>query len=177
MKKQIVFLALVCLMAALLLCGCAGQNNTPADNDNNASSPAETVVEDMDLEALYQAGMDSYADRNMEAPILFPENNLEYFENFYTGISEIEFVQFCGGIAPVTNAPFEVILTEVKNEADVQKLIDIFQARVDYASDDDVYPEESAAWKNNTKITSRGNYVFLAVMTDEYGIPEEFILD
>ncbi len=175
MKKQIISLALVCLMAALLLCGCAKESSTSADN--NTSAPSETVVEDMDLEALYQAGMDSYAARNMEPPILFPENNLEYFENFYVGISEIEFEQFCGGIAPIANAPFEVILTEVKNEADVQKLINIFQARVDYASDDDVYPEESAAWKNNTKITSRGNYVFLAVMTDEYGIPEEFILD
>jgi hypothetical protein len=77
----------------------------------------------------------------------------------------------------VTNAPFEIILVEVANEADVQTVLDIFQARVDRESGDSTYPENAEAWMNKCRITSRGNYVFLAVLMGSYEIPAQFILD
>ena len=55
--------------------------------------------------------------------------------------------------------------------------LDIFQARVDGETDDTAYPENAEAWLNNCKITSRGNYVFLAVLMNPCEIPAEFILD
>ena len=80
-------------------------------------------------------------------------------------------------MAPVTNAPFEIILVEVANEADVQTVLDIFQARVDRESGDSTYPENAEAWMNECRITSRGNYVFLAVLMGSAEIPRQFILD
>ena len=81
-------------------------------------------------------------------------------------------------LSPVTNGPVEVDFVEVKNAEDVQKVIDVFQARVDELSDDPTYPDNAEAWKNNSHITSCGNLVILAVLTDYYGeVPAEFILD
>jgi hypothetical protein len=98
-------------------------------------------------------------------------------ENFYPGLAAVELKQLYAGVAPVTNAPFEIILVEVANEADVQTVLDIFQARVDRESGDSTYPENAEAWMNKCRITSRGNYVFLAVLMGSYEIPAQFILD
>ena len=89
----------------------------------------------------------------------------------------MELKQLYAGVAPVTNAPFEIILVEVANEADVQTVLDIFQARVDRESGDSTYPENAEAWMNECRITSRGNYVFLAVLMGSAEIPSQFILD
>jgi hypothetical protein len=59
----------------------------------------------------------------------------------------------------------------------VAAIRDIFQERIDERANDETYPEESVVWKKNGIVTIRGNYIFMAVMTDDYGIPEEFILD
>ena len=80
-------------------------------------------------------------------------------------------------MAPVTNAPFEIILVEVAKAEDVPAVIEIFQARVDRETGDSTYPENAEAWMNKCKITSRGNYVFLAVLMGSCEIPAEFILD
>ena len=97
--------------------------------------------------------------------------------SLYVGIADIELKQFYAGVAPVTNAPFEIILVEVANAEDVPTVLEIFQARVDRETDDTAYPENAEAWLNNCKITSRGNYVFLAVLMGSCEIPAEFILD
>lgn len=198
MKKTMAVLLAACMLLSVVLTGCFGAapeeteepfsleatemteateatemtEETEADTTEAQASEAESL----NLEELYQQGVDSLAALGDSAPILFPESNLDYLESFYPGISAIEMKQFCAGVAPVTNAPFEIILVEVADEADVQKVIDIFQARVDEASVDDVYPENAAAWLNEAKITSRGNYVFLAVLMN-CEIPEVFILD
>ena len=152
--------------AVLLLAGCGTE--TP---------PTEPVAELPALETLYNQGMEVLAQMGPNAPILFPETNIDYLNEFYPGIADIELKQFFAGVAPVTNAPFEVILVEVANEADVPTVLEIYQARVDRESDDSSYPENAEAWLNNCKITSRGCYVFLAVLMDPCEIPAEFILD
>ena len=111
------------------------------------------------------------------APILFPETDINYLENFYPGLGDIELKQLYAGVAPVTNAPFEIILVEVANEADVDTVLEIFQARVDRECGDSTYPENAEAWMNNCKITSLGCYVFLAVLMGSAEIPAQFILD
>ena len=102
---------------------------------------------------------------------------VNYLDNFYQGLAAVELKQLYAGVAPVTNAPFEIILVEVANEADVQTVLDIFQARVDRECGDSTYPENAEAWMNNCRITSRGNYVFLAVLMGSAEIPSQFILD
>lgn len=153
------------LLAVALLAGCG------------AETPTEPPVERLVLEDLYNQGVESLAGMGPNAPVLFPETNIDYLNQFYLGLADIELKQLYAGVAPVTNAPFEIILVEVADEADVPAVIDIYQARVDKESGDSTYPENAEAWMNNCKITSRGPYVFLAVMMNPCEIPAEFILD
>lgn len=195
MKKTITTLLLLCLLLSIGLyaCSSAQAEKTPSTSaaiESSASETSETAppitedaktttpeeTENINLQELYEQGTNALAETSDDPPVLFPESNIDYFESFYPGISEIEMKQFYAGVAPVTNSPFEIILVEVANSEDVQTLMDIFQARADAASDDDAYPENAAAWLNEVKITSRGNYVFLAVLMN-CEIPAEFILD
>ena len=162
MKRMIaIFLA-----AMLLLAGCG-----------NETTPNEPVAEHIDLETLYNQGVDVLAQMGADAPVLFPETNIDYLNQFYPGLADIELKQLFAGVAPVTNAPFEIILVEVADKADVPTVMEIFQARADRESGDSTYPENAEAWINNCKITSRGCYVFLAVLMNPCEIPAEFILD
>lgn len=192
MKTRFIAMLMAVMLLAGLLSGCnkevAPATEAPASEDPTTETPAnedpateapvtEAPAELPDLETLYNQGMDVLAQYGDNAPILFPEFSLDYLNEFYPGIAEIPMKQFYAGVAPVTNAPFEVILVEVENAGDVQTLIDIFQDRADIASQDTTYPDNAAAWANQCKITSRGNYVFLAVMMGSIEIPAEFILD
>ena len=135
------------LAVAVLFAMLAGCTSEPA-----IEAPAEQI----DLEALYNQGMEVLAQMGDEAPILFPETNIDYLNEFYPGLADIELKQLYAGVAPVTNAPFEIILVEVADEADVPTMLEIFHARMDKESDDSTYPENAEAWINNCKITSRG---------------------
>ena len=170
------------LAVAVLFAMLAGCTSEPAIEPTPTTvvpteAPIEAPAEQIDLEALYNQGMEALAQMGDEAPILFPETNIGYLNEFYVGLADIELKQLYAGVAPVTNAPFEIILVEVADEADVPTVLEIFQARVDKASDDSAYPENAKAWMNNCKITSRGPYVFLAVLMGSCEIPAEFILD
>lgn len=173
------------LAAALMLGLLAGCGNTPAPETTppattapaTTAAPETTATQLPDLETLYNQGMEALSQMGEDAPILFPETDVNYLNNFYQGLADVELKQLYAGVAPVTNAPFEIILVEVANEADVQTVLDIFQARVDRECDDSTYPENAEAWMNNCRITSRGNYVFLAVLMGSTEIPAQFILD
>ena len=184
MKMRLTSILLAALMLLGILAGCSAEPaaTTPVPETTQSATvvteaPTEAPVEALDLQALYNQGMEVLAQLGDNAPILFPESDINYLNEFYHGLADIELKQLAAGVAPVTNAPFEIILVEVANDADVQTVIEIFQARADRESDDSTYPENAEAWINNCKITSRGNYVFLAVLMGSYEIPAEFILD
>lgn len=163
------------LLAAVLMLTACGSAITP----EATTTPGTTIpqVELPDLETLYNQGIAVLNQMGDEAPILFPETDINYLANFYPGLEQVELKQLYAGVAPVTNAPFEIILVEVANKDDVETVLDIFQARVDQESGDSTYPENAEAWMNNCRITSRGNYVFLAVLMGSCEIPAQFILD
>jgi hypothetical protein len=183
MKNKMISLLLAAALMIGLLAGCG---STPAPGTTVPTTvPATTAAPETtapqaelpDLETLYNQGMEVLSQMCEEAPILFPETDVNYLDNFYQGLAAVELKQLYAGVAPVTNAPFEIILVEVANEADVQTVLDIFQARVDRECGDTAYPENAEAWMNECRITSRGNYVFLAVLMGSAEIPSQFILD
>ena len=181
MKTKLISLLLAAALMLGLLAGCG---NSPAP-ETTATVPEITAAPETtapqaelpDLETLYNQGMEVLSQMGDNAPILFPETDVNYLDNFYHGLAAVELKQLYAGVAPVTNAPFEIILVEVANEADVQTVLDIFQARVDRECGDSTYPENAEAWMNKCRITSRGNYEFLAVLMGSYEIPAQFILD
>ena len=182
MKKKLISLILAAALMLGLLTGCgapaAPETTAPATTAPATTAAPETTAPQLpDLETLYNQGMEVLSQMGEDAPILFPETDVNYLNNFYQGLADVELKQLYAGVAPVTNAPFEIILVEVANEADVQTVLDIFQARVDRECDDSTYPENAEAWMNKCRITSRGNYVFLAVLMGSAEIPAQFILD
>ena len=78
----------------------------------------------------------------------------------------------------MTGAPDEVVLLEVENSADVQKVVDILQKAVDEGAVESEGTDEAitAAWKDNASITTDGNYICLAVFMNGVSIPAEFML-
>ena len=172
MKMRLIAAILAVLLLAMT--GCTPQGEQTPDTPTTPETEAVILP---DLETLYNQGVEDLAKMGDEAPVLFPETNIDYLNEFYPGLKDIQLKQLYAGVAPVTNAPFEVVMVEVADEADVQTVLDIFQARADRESTDTSYPENAKAWMNNCKITSRGCYVFLAVLMDPCVIPAEFILD
>ena len=169
--NQTLIWVVMALMIASLLTGCGKANPAKGNEQPQEQEP-------VDIEALYEQGMAAIAKNAGEELPLLPEENPEFINELFPGIMDIEMNQYKFALSPVTNGPVEVDIVEVKNHDDVQKVMDIFQARVDSLSEDDTYPENAAAWKNNSRITSRGNLVILAVLMDYWGdIPAEFILD
>ena len=78
MKKSLTALILAAAMVLGLMAGCT-------------SAPPETTAAPLpDLETLYNQGMEVLAQMGDEAPILFPETNIDYINNFYPGIADIE---------------------------------------------------------------------------------------
>lgn len=100
--------------------------------------------------------------------------------NYYPGLSEIATKQRVIYTTMMSAAVCEIALVEVKNAADVQKVKDIFQARIDYqVGTDDApggawYPATIEGWKNNSRIVDHGNYVMMIVWEKADQFVEQF---
>lgn len=121
------------------------------------SKPAPTV----DLTAFYEtlsAGEDWPAMMLAEGEVL---------DAFYPGLSDIAANQCAVYTAMISASVGEIALVEVQNAGDVQKVKDIFQARIDYQVGDDEnpggawYPQTIEGWKDGSRIVSNGNFVML----------------
>lgn len=135
------------------------------------------AADGLDFEELYQQGMNSFTEAGVEAPILFPETDIAYLENFYPGISYANIKQIYAAMAPVPNAPSEIVMVEVADGTDVAAIRDILHERIIERANDEMLPEEAAAWEKNGIVTIQDNYIFMAVLPNGYEIPEEFILE
>lgn len=159
MKKTFLLLALVCVLVLLAACGSKPAPTEPAPTEPTSSR---------DLQTLYQSGITAMGT---EAPVLFPVSDISELSPLFPGLEEISFRQVSGGLSPVTGAPDEVVLLEVENSADVQKVVD--EGAAESMGTDAAI---TAAWKDNASITTDGNYICLAVFMNGVSIPAEFML-
>lgn len=166
MKKKFLLLALVCVLVLLAACG---SKQAPTE-----AAPTEPAAS-RDLQTLYQSGITAMG---ADAPVLFPVSDISELSPLFPGLEKISFRQVCGGLSPVTGAPDEVVLLEVENSADVQRVVDILQKAADEgaAESDGTDSANAAAWKDNSSITTDGNYICLAVFMNGVSIPAEFML-
>lgn len=174
MKKKFLALALA-LMLVLSLAACGGKDAPAQDGGSPEASAPEggegapsEAQKEIDLAAFYET---------LRAESTWPElMNLtedetmtELLDSYYPGLSEIPTKQSGVYVAAISAAVGEIALAEAENEEDVQKIKDIFQARIDYQVGDGAnpggawYPETIEGWKNKSQIVSHGNYVMLAV--------------
>ena len=128
--KRLIALLLVVLMA-VSLCGCAGEKS-------KVPEPGTA------LNIFYQAIMDAQPE-NAEELILFEESNPDLIASFYPGLDSIELSQQAYYMPPIATHPCEIVLVEVKNDADVQTVTDIFQARIDIGADNTNFSESAAS--------------------------------
>lgn len=150
------------------------EEDTTAPEQEAADAPA--AGEGVDLNAFYE----SVATANGENwPAMMPLDS-EALGAFYTGLNEIS-TKSCAVYMPMMSSVVcEIALVEVENEADVQAVKDIFQARIDYQVGDDEnpggawYPESIEGWKNNSRIVSNGNCVLMVAFSECDSIVEQF---
>ena len=137
------------------------------------AEPAEPEpAADLDLTALYEQIVEEAKKTSTDTLVLFPESNPDLLEAFYPGLGAIALKQQVLYMHPVTGAPSEILLVEVENSADVDKVIEIVQARVDSASKDTGYPENAKVWGERASVQSSGNYVGMVCFFEPFAIPE-----
>lgn len=195
MKKNVsaLFLALALVLS---LAACGGKDapaqdgapdvpavSAPGDGESDSPEPGAEAPEEAPQVSL----TDFYSTLREEGtwPELMSltedETMKELLDSYYPGLSELSTRQCGVYVAAISAAVGELALVEVENAEDVQKVKDIFQARIDYQVGDDAnpggawYPETIEGWKNKSVIAASGNYVMLAV-GDASGEAEERFL-
>lgn len=207
MKKLLALLLALSMLTALTACGKKNdaeqeteqpsvENTAPETEDTTTEPETETETqpeedtsapeqetedapaagEGVDLNAFYE----SIATANGENwPAMMPLD-AEMMEGFYPGLSAIS-TKSCAVYMPMMSSVVcEIALVEVENEADVQAVKDIFQARIDYQVGDDTnpggawYPESIEGWKNNSRIASNGNCVLMVAFSECDAVVEMF---
>ena len=91
----------------------------------------------------------------------------ELLESYYPGLTEIATNQLHVFVPGMSAVAYEVALIEVADEADVDAVKAILQARIDnQISNEYNYPMVIEGWELNSRITSNGRYILMAVGTD-----------
>ena len=157
-RKLISLLLALTLLAALASCG---------NGNSGGSAPAA----DVDLKAFYESLLvtdpESEDYFNPDVPV-----EGDALATAFPGLEDIATKQLVIYQPMMSAVACEIALVEVENADDVQKVKDIFQARIDaQVGTDDApggawYPATIEGWKNDSRIVSNGNYVMLIVWED-----------
>lgn len=184
MKKRTFAMALACAMSLSMLTACGGNEPTPEDVTNpssqtemdknnqdgteNETPDGSVTMTKADLSALYNAIMESAGEDN--APFM-SELTDDYVENIYPGLSEISLKQQVLYTAAISAVACEISMVECDDAADVEKVKEIFQARIDSQVDGGAwYPETIEKWEQDAKIVVNGNCVGLFVIGEDSGM-------
>lgn len=148
----------------------------PTEKPTTPAKPVEKpAASTVDLAAFYE----SLAGSQTDWPAMMALEG-ESLGTFYAGLGDIATKQ-CGVYTAMMSAAVgEIALVEVENAGDVQKVKDIFQARIDYQVGDDQnpggawYPASIESWKNDSRIVSNGNCVMLIAFQGADSVVESF---
>lgn len=170
MKKRILSLLLIAVMAFTVLAGCGSKDvETPETPDTEVQDPAFSA----DLAEFYNKIMNAAE----EGPFMMDiAAEAEFMENYYPGLKDIETKQLVAYTPAMTGVAVEFVFVEVANAADVDAVKAILQARIDDQKTEGMgkYPTTTAVWEKHSEIVVIGNYVCLFVCTEKDGIVEAF---
>ena len=183
MKKLISAILALTMMLALVACGGANNNNT-GDNGGNNTNVNQNAGSDNTGNAGNagndNGGEDTNAPTNQfdapdlnqyvenfllslgedNAPFMMPADP-DTLEAFYAGLGAIATKQCVVQLAAMSSVAYEFALIECENEADVEAVKTILEARKAYQVDGGAwYPETMSAWEN-AEIIVQGNFVAL----------------
>lgn len=144
--------AALCLTAALSGCG----------------KKEETQI---DLQKVYEAILDAQGDKKNDLVMMEEPEDSGYLDTFYPGLRDIARKQTVIQLAPVAGFATEVVMVEVENSGDAAAVEKIFNDRIRTALEDSTYPETAVQWQRAT-VQTKGNYVAMVVLSDEFTIPE-----
>ena len=136
----------------------AGDSSSSAGNSSSSSTPEAPAPAQVDLSAFYttesgkyEFGMVTLADAELAA-------------NVYPGLFDIASEQCLPYINMMTMNTSEIVLVQVTNSSDVDKVKSILQSRIDAQVEGGAwYPSAIDAWQNNSRIVSNGNYIMMVV--------------
>ena len=127
----------------------------PDTSKPDVSEPTEGV----DLAAFYET-----LAADFEMPMGMGVVDGEMRENMYTGLAEVEPVQSVVVVSQMSMSNAEYAFVEVADEADVDAVKAIFQARIDAQVDGGAfYPEATEIWNTKSQIVTNGNFVMMVV--------------
>lgn len=134
----------------------SGGSNGGSSTPSTPETPSAPEASQVDLSAFYttesgkyEFGMVTLADAELAA-------------NVYPGLFDIATEQCLPYINMMTMNTSEIVLVEVTNSSDVDKVKEILQSRIDAQVEGGAwYPSAIEAWQNNSRIVSNGNYVML----------------
>ena len=145
-----------------------GANDGTNDDEMNQVNLPEPGTP---LSTFYQAVLDMQPE-DAEELIFFEEFSSDLIASFYPGLENIELNQQAFYMPPIATHPCEIVLVEVKNSEDVQKVVEIFRARIDLGASDTSYLESAAGWQQYAQVQQSGNFVCMIVLPEGYIIPE-----
>lgn len=155
MKKLLLIILSLAMIVSLF--GCGGKDKGPEPGTPVSSFyDAILAVQPEDAEDL----------------IFFEESDHALINSFYPGLDGIELSQQAFYMPPIATHPCEIVLVEVKDAANVQAVVDIFQARIDLGADNTTYPESAAGWQLYAQVQCNGNFVCMIVLPEGYVVPE-----
>ena len=154
--KRLILTALT-LVAIVSLFGCGGKDEGP--------EPGTPVS------SFYEAVLAAQPEGS-EDLIFFEESDPALIGSFYPGLDGIALSQQAYYMPPIATHPCEIVLVEVEDAADVQAVVDIFQARIDLGADNTAYPESAAGWQMYAQVQYSGNFVCMIVLPEGYVVPE-----
>ena len=157
-------------LTATCIVRCRWEESKPSDGGGSSSSsgnsgssstpetPESPTDNKVDLSAFYttesgkyEFGMITLADAELAA-------------NVYPGLFDIASEQCLPYINMMTMNTSEIVLVQVTNSSDVDKVKSILQSRIDAQVEGGAwYPSAIEAWQNNSRIVSNGNYIMMVV--------------
>ena len=131
--------------------GNSGSSSTPETPETPAPAQVDLSAFYTTESGKYEFGMVTLADAELAA-------------NVYPGLFDIATEQCLPYINMMTMNTSEIVLVQVTNSSDVDKVKSILQSRIDAQVEGGAwYPSAIDAWQNNSRIVSNGNYVMLVV--------------
>ena len=160
----------------------AEEETTAPETEVEEESTPETETEPEEAPAAegLNAFVESIANANPENwPAMMPLDS-EALGAFYAGLNDIATKDCVVYMPMMSSVVCEIALVEVENEADVQAVKDIFQARINYQVGDETnpggawYPESIEGWKNNSRIVVNGNCVMMIAYSECDAVVDAF---